>query len=200
MHSYTENIFITMLILRLFPRMCHEVISTFLPSSWITHFYLRRAKKTLIPMIEKRLEAKSSKEEYEKPLDLLQYMIENADGDDLQPERLAHLELMTNLAGIHTTSIVITHAVHDLCEHQQYVKVLREEVEEVLQKNGGWQKDTHTKLRKIDSFLKESQRFAPPTLRAFIRSCLSKSKAINSDSILQSSCPDFADPFLARHG
>lgn len=163
--KYTENIFITVLILRLFPRMFHQWISGFLPSSWTTHLYLRRAKKLLVPIVEERIKEQASPSEgYEKPLDLLQYMIDGAEGDDLQPERLAHLQLMVNLAGIHTTSMAITHAIHDLCEHKEYIKVLREEIEGVLQEDGGWQRDTHSKLRKVDSFLKESQRFAPPTL------------------------------------
>ena len=71
---------------------------------------------------------------------------------------------MVNLASIHTTSMAITHAIRDLCEHEEYVQVLREEIEEVLEQDGGWQRDTHGKLRKVNSFLKESQRFAPPTL------------------------------------
>ncbi len=163
--KYTENIFITVLILRLFPRMFHPWISTFLPSSWITHLYLRRAKKYLVPIIERRMKEQASLNlVHEKPLDLLQYMIEGAEGEDLQPERLAHLQLMTNLAGIHTTSMAITHAIHDLCDHAEYLTVLREEIEEVLREDGGWQRDTHNKLHKLDSFLKESQRFAPPTL------------------------------------
>ena len=179
--SYTENIFITMFILRFFPYALHEWISGFLPSSWIIHFHLRRAKKFLVPIIEERMKALNSLGEgsekptdflgagYEKPLDLLQYMIEAAEGDDRQPERLAHLELMANLAGIHTSSIAITHAILDLCEHPEYVPMLREEIEQVLREDGGWQKNTHSKLHKMDSFFKESQRFSPPTLCASIR-------------------------------
>ncbi|KAI4129555.1 MAG: hypothetical protein LQ338_002191 [Usnochroma carphineum] len=166
--KYTENIFITVLILRLFPRVFHEWISGFLPSSWITHISLRRAKKLLVPIIEERQRQQASGNEgYEKPLDLLQYMIEGARGDDLEPGRLAHLQLMVNLAGIHTTSAAITHTIYDLCEHPEYKEELREEVEEVLQSDGGWQKDTYKKLVKLDSFLKESQRFSPPTLRQY---------------------------------
>lgn len=91
-------------------------------------------------------------------------MIDNAEGEDIDPERLAHLVLMSNVAGIHTTSMAITHAIYDLCERQEYVSVLREEIEQVLLNDGGWQRDTHNKLHKIDSFLKESQRFSPVTL------------------------------------
>lgn len=140
----------------------------FLPSSWAIHIYLRRAKKLLVPVIQERTKTQvSAGEGYEKPADLLQYMIDGAEGDDCQPERLAHLELMANLAGIHTTGMAITHAIHDLCERPEYIKVLRDEIEQVLREDGGWQKDTHTKLHKFDSFLKESQRFAPPTLCSF---------------------------------
>lgn len=157
--------FISMLILRLFPRALHRLISSFLPSSWLIHIYLRRAQSYLVPIIEERLKKRETLgEETEKPLDLLQYMIEVAEGEDLQPERLAHLQLMSNLAAIHTSSMAITHAIYDLCEHQEYVQVLREEVEQVLRDDDGWQRDTHNKLHKIDSFLKESQRFAPAKL------------------------------------
>jgi hypothetical protein len=173
--NYTENIFITMLILRLFPRVLHRLISNFLPSSWLTHIYLRRAKSVLIPIIEQRLKerkTRSTDEKISKSSDLLQYMIEEAEGDDLQPERLARLKLMSNLAAIHTSSMAITHAIYDLCEHPKYVQLLRDEVEQVLQNDNGWQPDTYTKLHKIDSFLKESQRFAPATLLSFNRVAL----------------------------
>ena len=157
--------FINVLILRLSTRIFHRLISGFLPSSWITHFYLRRAKKLLVPIVEERVSDQTSPiAGYERPRDLLQYMIEGAEGDDRQPERLAHLQSMVNLAGIYTTSMAITHAIHDLCELEGYVKVLREEFEGVLLNDGGWQGATHEKLPKMNSFLKESQRFAPATL------------------------------------
>ncbi|KAL8940343.1 MAG: hypothetical protein Q9216_002855 [Gyalolechia sp. 2 TL-2023] len=171
--KYTENIFITVLILRLFPRVLHGWISSFLPSSWITHLSLRRAKKLLVPIINERKRQQASPTKgYEKPLDLLQYMIDGAQGHELDPERLAHLQLLANLAGIHTTSAAITHAIYDLCEHPEYIDELRGEIEEILQRDGGWQKDTHKRLYKFDSFLKESQRFSPPTLLSFNRIAL----------------------------
>lgn len=168
--SYTENIFITMFILRLFPRVFHRWISGFLPSAWIIHRHLRRAKKILIPIIQDRVRVlKSFGEGDDKPLDLLQYMIEGAEGDDREPEHLAHLELMANLVGIHTTSGAITHAILDLCQYPEYIQILREEIQQVQQEDGGWQKNTYNKLHKMDSFLKESQRFSPAGLCASIQ-------------------------------
>lgn len=159
-----------MFILRLFPYALHGWISGFLPSAWIIHRHLRRAKKILIPIIQERIGALNSLgEEDDKPLDLLQYMIEGAEGDDREPGRLAHLELMANLVGIHTTSGAITHAILDLCQFPEYVQILREEVEAVQREDGGWQRNSYNKLHKMDSFLKESQRFSPAGLCASIQ-------------------------------
>ena len=128
--------------------------------------HLRRAKNFLIPIIEKRLNALHSVDA-EKDLDFLQYMIENAKNDERQSELLAHLELMVNVAGIHTSSMAITNAILDLCEHPEYITILREEIKHVLQ-DDGWQRNTESKLHKMDSFLKESQRFSPLALCEFM--------------------------------
>lgn len=91
-------------------------------------------------------------------------MIKNVKTEDLHPERLAHLVLMSNIARIHTTSMIITHAIYDLYEHQEYVSVLREEIEQVLLNESDLQRDLHNQLHKFDSILKASQRFSPITL------------------------------------
>lgn len=192
-----------MFILRLFPHGLHGWISYFLPSAWIIQHHLRRAKKILIPIIEERVGALNPPSDgHDKPLDLLQYMIEGAEGDDREPERLAHLELMANLVGIHTTSGAITHAILDLCQYPEYVQILREEIEQVQRDDGGWQRNTYNKLHKMDSFLKESQRFSPAGLCASIQfdplwgEHNYRTAAANDASVLQSYCADLVDPFL----
>lgn len=192
-----------MFILRLFPRVLHGWISYFLPSAWIIQRHLRQAKKILIPIIQERVEALNSPGEGDdKSLDLLQYMIEGAEGDDREPDHLAHLELMANLVGIHTTSGAITNVILDLCRYSDYVQILREEIERVQREDGGWQKNTYSKLHKMDSFLKESQRFSPAGLCTSIRFYITwqvqdcRNIAANDASILQSCCANFVDPFL----
>ena len=76
-------------------------------------------------------------------------------------------------AAIHTTSQATFHAILDMAARPQYIQPLREEIDRVLQEDGyEHDNDGHTKLkkssmpklRKLDSFLKESQRFSPPGL------------------------------------
>ena len=52
-----------------------------------------------------------------------------------------------------------THALfHLAAEAEKYVPAMREEVERVT-KEDGWSKASMTKMRKLDSFLKETQRY-----------------------------------------
>ena len=58
-----------------------------------------------------------------------------------------------------------THALYNLAAYTQYIEPLREEVEEVVAAEG-WSKASLGKMRKLDSFLKESMRLADGALRA----------------------------------
>lgn len=164
--KYTENVFTTVMILRIFPSYLHPVIATILPSAWRVQSNLRTAKKIIIPMIaERRAAAAAGDDDYEKPNDLLQWMMDAANEDDGQPHKLAHRQLLLSLASIHTTTMSAAHSLYDMCYRPEYFDPLREEAVEILREDEGWKKTTLNKMRKLDSFLKESQRVNPPSLR-----------------------------------
>lgn len=63
----------------------------------------------------------------------------------------------------------IVHMLYDLAAYQEHVEPLREELQAVLSEDGGqFRKSTMSKLRKLDSFMKESQRVNPPGLSEYI--------------------------------
>jgi len=65
--------------------------------------------------------------------------------------------------------MALTHAVYDLCAMPQYIEPLRSEAQAALAHgNGKWTSETIKKLRKLDSFLKESQRINQSTFRKCI--------------------------------
>ena len=102
--------------------------------------------------------------EVDKPIDFIQFMMDNANEVDGQPHKRAHMQLILSLASIHTTSMACTQTLFDLISHPEYIPVIREEVEQVLKEDGGWKKTSLTKMRKLDSFMRESQRLNPPSL------------------------------------
>jgi cytochrome P450 len=76
------------------------------------------------------------------------------------------LHQMTLIAvGTVTTFSSTTQAIYDLVAHPEYIPILREEVESVPRdQNGNFTKDSTVAMDKLDSFLKESQRFNSPDL------------------------------------
>jgi len=168
--KYTENVFTTVMLLRRLPKWTHPFVANLLPSYWRVHANLKTAKKVIIPIVEERRAKEAENDpDYVKPSDMLQWMMDAANANDGQPHKLAHRQLLLSLASIHTTTMSAAHALYDLCAHPQYFEPLREEARQVLAEDGGWQKTTLNKMRKLDSFLKESQRLNPPSLLAFNR-------------------------------
>lgn len=159
---FTKNVGITRNTLRLFPAVLRPIAARLMPSYWRIYSNLSTAQRMIGPIITERRAAATENLDYEKPNDFLQWMIDNATPQEGHPFALAHRQLLVSLASIHTTSMQTSHFVYDLCAHPEYVEPLREEIVSVLREDNGFKKTTLNKLRKMDSFLKESQRMNPP--------------------------------------
>ncbi|KDQ57928.1 hypothetical protein JAAARDRAFT_34744 [Jaapia argillacea MUCL 33604] len=121
---------------------------------------IERGMKHLQPLIEERLKCM---EEYgedwsDKPNDMLMWFMEDAKGEERTIRNWTLRILTVNFAAIHTSSMSFTHALFHLAANPQYIQPMREEVEAIV-KEEGWTKAAMQKMRKLDSFLKESQRF-----------------------------------------
>ncbi|KAF9008808.1 cytochrome P450 [Cyathus striatus] len=122
---------------------------------------IRRAVRHLGPLIEERIAqiAELGPDYPEKPNDLISWFLEYAEGYQRTPRDLSIRILSINFAAIHTTSMAFTHILYDLAVYTQYVPTMREEVEAVIAEDG-WTKVSMGKMRKLDSFIKESSRLA----------------------------------------
>ncbi|KAF5365278.1 hypothetical protein D9758_005353 [Tetrapyrgos nigripes] len=156
--NFTIKVFLASQIINLFPAFLRPVVGrllTPLPST------TRMARRYLEPMVKERL---AKEEEYGdqdwpgKPNDLLSWLLEEA---KLPEQRtaydLAQRIIAINVAAIHTTSMAFTNTLFHLCARPDIVKELREEVENTV-KEYGWTKIAMGKMRKLDSFCKETQR------------------------------------------
>ena len=76
------------------------------------------------------------------------------------PERLVYRVLHINVAAVHTTSVTFTNCMFDLASHPEIHEELRHEVQQTIQEKG-WTTQGLAALRKIDSFMTESQRLSP---------------------------------------
>ena len=162
--EYTENIFMTIVVLRIFPSILHPVVAWLLPTSYGLHRNLRTGKRLIIPMVHERRRAQAEDPDYKKPSDMLQWIMDIADDDEGRPEKLAHRMMLLSFASLHMLAISMTQSLYDMCTYPEFIAPLREEMEESLDKDGNWGKSNLTKLWKLDSFMMESQRLSPPAL------------------------------------
>ncbi|KAI2636616.1 cytochrome P450 [Xylaria nigripes] len=135
----------------------------------------RRALELLLPELERR--SKENDDEMARSRnDMIEWMQERARnlGDkSFDNKELANLQMLTATAAIHTTRLAIIHALYDLAARPEYIEPLREEIFEVTRDSNGTLRKQHlTQMRKLDSFMKESQRHNPPSIATFQRKAL----------------------------
>lgn len=163
--AYSENGFQHNFMLRVFPDLVKPLVALVLPTSWGVNRALRDAKKMVIPIIRERRRREKAGEEYERPDDFLQHLmdggVEIEDDEETTVQRL----MVTYLGSGPSTIIAVAQVLFDLCAHPEWVEVLRAEAVEVLRREGGYTKSALAGMRKMDSFMRESQRLSPPTLR-----------------------------------
>ncbi|KAK7703321.1 hypothetical protein SLS57_010970 [Botryosphaeria dothidea] len=82
--------------------------------------------------------------------------------------RIALDQLMISFSSIHTSTVTLMHAIYDLAARPEYAEPLREEIRS-NSVNGKLDKHSIAQLKKLDSFIKESQRLNPQTALAMLR-------------------------------
>lgn len=120
---------------------------------------LEKAQAMLAPVIEERIRD-SETPGYEKHDDYAQWLLDVLPDDQKRDYYIqAKIQLLLSAASIHTTSNLTTDCIYDLAVHQDMQEILRQEAQDVFEDDEAWgKKDSMGKLKKLDSFIKESQR------------------------------------------
>lgn len=122
------------------------------------------ARKHLLPYIQGRLRQQASNKENsprDKPMDSLQWIIDVAPPEELKnPENLMYRMLHVNVAAVHTTGLTYHNCMFDLALSTDIHAELRNEINDAVTTHG-WTGQALARMRKLDSFMLESQRLAP---------------------------------------
>lgn len=170
--QYSHDVVATAQELRQWPPFLRPFIAPFLDGKKKLDKHLAIANKTFRHVFVERLNALDHSKETksgsdaEKPVDMAQWMVESARGKDRDPGVLAQNMLFMTLAGLHTSTNTTVHALFDLCANPEFISPIREEVEQVIGADG-WSMAAISKLKKLDSFIKESQRLNQTVLSEF---------------------------------
>ncbi|KAI1818685.1 putative cytochrome P450 [Poronia punctata] len=146
-----------------YPHILRPIMQYRIPAlSKIAEHY-RAAERAAIPLLKER------EKNGESALDLLYWMADQAQGDEKDKAFLAGILLKVSFAAIHTSAAAPAQLIFDLCAMPEYMEPLREELEGVMLPDGSIDKNGFNKLAKMDSIMKESQRFNPLLLITFER-------------------------------
>jgi cytochrome P450 len=159
--SYTVDVFAGSSLLRESPAILRPIMYWFNPHCTRLRAQVRDARSLITPEIKKRIapvqKALAAGQKPPKMTDMIGWMHEVARGEKVDYVAM-HLNL--SVVAMHTTTENTAQALIDICRHPEIVGPLREEIISVISENG-WTKASLQKLRLMDSFLKESQRFTP---------------------------------------
>ncbi|KAF5018726.1 hypothetical protein F66182_9285 [Fusarium sp. NRRL 66182] len=128
------------------------------------------AKDMLKPILEERLRNMEISHGADAPDDMIQWFIEALPDEEKSDVTIqAELQLILAAASIHTTNNLLCECLCDLAAYPKVQEELREEAYRILQVGNGWEtKESMTKLKKMDSFMREVQRLSG-NITSFIR-------------------------------
>lgn len=138
-----------------YPEFIKPLVARFIPEIQKIANHYAAAEAAAIPMLESR------RRTGEKAMDLLYWMAEQAKDEEQDLKFLAGILLKVSFAAIHTSAAAPAQLLYDLCEHPEFIEPLREEVNNVIGHDGLIDKSGFMQMVKMDSFMKESQRFNP---------------------------------------
>ena len=161
--NFTRDVFMTVHELTMIPKLFRPFYAWMFNSKKVLNSYKKKAEILLAPTIQSRLEEERLAEQngavYEKPNDMLQWLTDLVQPHHKNIESLSELQLTTIFVSISTTSNSFLNALYDLAAHQECIQPIREEIEAVISANDGvLDKIALRKMRKTDSFFKESMR------------------------------------------
>lgn len=160
--NFAIHVFIAVIKLQFFPTWLRPIAQYIVSDLRQIDRDIAQAQDMLKPIIDERLQDAELDPSGERPDDFVQWMLDVLPEDQKRDYKLqAKLHLILCAAAIHTTSNLATDCIYDLAAHPEDQEALRQEAREVLEKDQGWaRKESLAKLKKMDSFVKESQRLA----------------------------------------
>ncbi|KAJ7499255.1 cytochrome P450 [Mycena latifolia] len=158
--EFTISVVVAAQLINILPGFLRPILGP-----WISPLkkYLRRADQHLSVLVTERLriENELGNDYTDRPNDLISWLLDVAEGEERAVPALVQRILVINFGAVHTSanaSRTFAHALFDLAAFPSSVAAMREEADNII-KEEGWSKAAIGKMDKIDSFLRESQRY-----------------------------------------
>ncbi|KAH8172384.1 cytochrome p450 domain-containing protein [Sarocladium implicatum] len=170
--TYTQNVSWAWMVLNLLPKPVRFLVAPFLPQVRALKTQRRVNQEKLAPLLaEREAAAEATKEKKAKKTsrgepggDLIDWFISQY-AHKPSVKELGRDQLLATFASIYNLSNALSYIVFDLAATKpEDVEAMRQEVLDHVGPDGVVDKNSLVKMRRLDSFAKESQRLSPPSL------------------------------------
>jgi gliotoxin biosynthesis cytochrome P450 monooxygenase len=179
--NYTRDVMMAREAIVRRPAIIRHLVAPFLPEVKSVRRYGERGAELLKPVIDEVLARRALGKSYQDDAEsekgtMVSWMLNYA--EDKSARTMARNQMSLSFAAIFTTTGAVCHALFDLASRPEYIQPLRDEIQQVINEDGqditangfrNFKKQSIPKLRKLDSFLKESQRLSPPAISGMDR-------------------------------
>lgn len=142
-----------------YPALLRPIVCRFTASRQMLNHNLKTAQELLSPVIQGR-------QRHDENTDILQWLMDLYEGSlDQGIPFLTQQILSLATAATRSTAIAITNVLFDLLSQHQCLGKLQEEIEDSVAEAGGWNLPAVQNMKRLDSFIKESQRMNHHILR-----------------------------------
>ncbi|KAK2687474.1 Cytochrome P450 monooygenase 3 [Fusarium oxysporum] len=152
------------------------LIGPFLPSVRSVRRHLRFAATIMAPLISQALqEDGKQRQKGALPTDqtesrgtFISWLLRHLPEELRTPEQVGLDQMLVSFAAIHTTTMALTKVIWELAKRPEYIEPLRAEMHDVFGPEVSTRaicinKDALSRLQKLDSFIREVQRWCPST-------------------------------------
>ncbi|KAF5638645.1 gibberellin cluster-C13-oxidase [Fusarium sp. NRRL 25303] len=155
--------------------LLRPIIGPFLPSVRSVRRHLHFAAEIMAPLISQALQDVKqrqtdalSADQTQKRGTFISWLLRHLPEKLRTPEQVGLDQMLVSFAAIHTTTMALTKVVWELAKRPEYVEPLRAEIHDVFGPEAGTtdiciNKEALSRLRKLDSFIREVQRWCPST-------------------------------------
>ncbi len=162
--NFAVHVFIAVVKLQFFPSWLRPLGQYLVSDLAQIRHDIARARGMLQPIIEGRLHDMEcgGYDDNDRPDDFIQWLLDSLPEEN-KTNFLAQteLQLILSAASIHTTNNLLVECLYDLAAQPDVQEELRREASEVMKDEDAWaRKESISRLKKLDSFMKEVQRLA----------------------------------------
>ncbi|KAI0108552.1 putative cytochrome P450 [Nemania sp. FL0031] len=189
--GYARDVAMAAIKLKLVPKVLRPVVALLTPNLYSIRRHRRKILQLISPTISQRLEWRREQPEYwaarlkTEEVQTVDWLVQASKPNEATLEMIAHRLTGVSFGATHTTSNHITNCILELAaDFDRWAPPLREEIESTLALNPGTITNADlSKMWKLDSFMKEAQRFHPPSKLSVNRKILKPFRLSTGESI-----------------